>query len=324
MRIVSFLFLFALYLTTDTTPPQQDASAEGLRSITHNEMLKLGGDLIAIYWDSAAATDQQKETLQDLHNISQAMVVQGLHPIFLIDKQNKANNDAFNLSYFKKLPRLMMHLGEENVTELMEESFNVPNVAAFVLDRIQRGDPEDVYSFVSEEDLLDFYEETDRKPVLLFFTSKMCKTCAANMISIQRLATSLKDNVTTMTVNCDGTLDENNYCSRILMRKFPHLLLLADDVFTNFNGTYTTSNIGSWVINELKEERKEARRKEWAEKSKEIFSSEYYEEVGKNVYDKKGRPKEWPMKPNIRRTVKQMDDLERRIEKLEHNLKDFE
>ncbi|EFO62566.1 Hypothetical protein GLP15_1159 [Giardia lamblia P15] len=324
MKIVFFLLLFAFCLTADTTSPQPDTFSEGLHSITHNEMLKLGGDLIAIYWDSAAATDQQKETLQDLHNISQAMVVQGLHPIFLIDKQDRANSDAFDLPYFEKLPRLMMHLGEENVTELMEESFIVPNIAAFVLDRIQRGNPEDMYSFISEEDLLDFYEETNRKPVLLFFTSKMCKTCMANMISIQRLATSLKDDITIMTVNCDGTLDENNYCSRILMRKFPHLLLLADDVFTNFNGTYTTSNIGSWVINELKEERKEARRKEWAEKSKETFSSEYYEEVGRNAYDKKGRPKEWPMKPNIKRTIKQMDDLERRIKKLEQDFKDFE
>ena len=322
MRMVSFLPLLALYLAADTTTPQADA--EGLRPITHNEMLKLGGDLIAIYWDSSAATAQQKETLQELHNISQTMVMQGFHPIFLIDKQDKANSDAFDLSYFEKLPRLIMHLGEENVTELMEEAFNVPNIAAFVLDRIKRGNPEDMYSFISEEDLLDFYEETNRKPVLLFFTSKMCKTCAANKISIQRLATSLKDNVTTMIVNCDGTLDENNYCSRILMRKFPHLLLLADDVFTSFNGTYTTNNIGFWILNELKEERKEGRRQEWAEKSKEIFNSEYYEEVGKNAYDKKGRPKEWPMKPNIKRTLKQMDELESRIERLEQELKDIE
>lgn len=320
--VALFLSLLIIHLAVDSGASQVDV--EGLKTITHSEMFKLGGDLIAVYWDSSAATDQQREIIQELQNISQALVAQGLHPIFLVDKQDRANTEAFGLAHFEQLPRLLVHLGEENVTELLEDAFTILNIATFILDRIQRGDPEDVYSFLSEEDLLDFYEENNRKPVLLFFTSKMCKTCAANMISIQRLATSLKDNITTITINCDGTLDENNYCSRILMRKFPHLLLLANDVFTQFNGTYSTNNIGVWIINELKEERKEARRKEWAEKSKEIFNSEYYEEVGKNAYDKKGRPKEWPMKPNIRRTIKQINELEQRIEKLEQELKDFE
>lgn len=322
MRVAPFLFLIIFHLAIGSDSPKTES--KGLKTITHNEMLKLGGDLIAVYWDSSTTTDQQKETIQDLQNISQAMVAQGLHPIFLVDKQDKENKNAFDLTYFKQLPRLVVHLGEEGVTELLEDAFTMPNIAAFILDRIQRGDPDDVYLFLSEEDLLEFYEENDRKPILLFFTSKMCKTCAANMISIQRLASSLKDNITTIVVNCDGTLEENNYCSRILMRKFPHLMLLADDVFTQFNGTYSTNNIGVWILNELKEERKEARKQEWAEKSKEIFNSEYYEEIGKNAYDKKGRPKEWPMKPNIRRTIKQINELEQRIEKLEQELKDFE
>lgn len=322
MRVAPFLFLIIFHLAIGSDSPKTES--KGLKTITHNEMLKLGGDLIAVYWDSSTTTDQQKETIQDLQNISQAMVAQGLHPIFLVDKQDEENKNAFDLTYFKQLPRLVVHLGEEGVTELLEDAFTMPNIAAFILDRIQRGDPDDVYLFLSEEDLLEFYEENDRKPILLFFTSKMCKTCAANMISIQRLASSLKDNITTIVVNCDGTLEENNYCSRILMRKFPHLMLLADDVFTQFNGTYSTNNIGVWILNELKEERKEARKQEWAEKSKEIFNSEYYEEIGKNAYDKKGRPKEWPMKPNIRRTIKQINELEQRIEKLEQELKDFE
>ncbi|TNJ26399.1 Thioredoxin family protein [Giardia muris] len=287
-------------------------AALALPTVTHDELVALPGDTISIYWDSKDANATVRDVIDSLNSVSDEMVARGLHPIMLVDKQDERNVAPFTLPELKELPFLVVHLATANVTEGMLAPFTIENVVHFLMERIQ-ANPLDLRSIPSEEDLLDIYEEGGRRPTLLFFRSRTCTTCASVRIFVERVATLMRETSDVFEVDCDETLEKTHFCSRMQIRGFPYIALLHEDVFTVYNGTISTVELLEWTRSQIMDISSEERRKEWRGRSNEIFNSEYYEEAGKNAYDAKGRPKEWPMKPNIRRTQQKVTELEKRV-----------
>lgn len=287
-----------------------------LPTVTHDELMALPGDTISIYWDSGDANATVKGVIDSLNSVSDEMVARGLHPIMLVDKQDGSNAASFGLPELKELPFLVVHLAAANVTEGMLAPFTVENVVHFLLERVQ-SNPHDLRSIPSEEDLLDIYEEGGRRPTLLFFHSKACTTCTSARVIVERVATLMRESLDAFEVDCDETLEKTHFCSRMQIRGFPYLTLLYEDVFSIYTGTISTMDILEWVQHQVSAASSEERRREWATRSREIFNCEYYEEAGKDAYDSKGRPKEWPMKPNLRRTQQRIAELEERVMALE-------